>query len=69
MLRQLLEKNSLTKNKLINLKKKLLVKTHRRLRLKIWRRNRPGIRNVQFRFPSGAQKRWLCSLRQIQRIF
>ena len=68
MLRQPLEKNSLTKNKLINLKK-LLLKTRRRLRLKIWRRNRPGMRNVHFRSPSVAQKRWLCSLRQIQWIF
>ena len=64
MLRQLLEKNSLTKNRLIE----LLLKTHRRLRLKIWRRNRAGMRNVHYRFPSVAQKRWLCSLRQIQRI-
>ena len=62
------EKNSLTKNKLIN-KKKLLLKTHRRLSLKIWRRNCPGMRNVHFRFPSVDQKRGVCSLRQIQRIF
>ena len=27
------------------------------------------MRNVHFRFPSVAQKRWVCSLRQIQRIF
>ena len=65
MLRQLLEKNSLTKNKLVNLKK-LSLKTRRRLRLEIWRRNRPG---MHFRFPYVAQKRWLCSLWQIQRIF
>ena len=55
----------MTKNKLIE----LLPKTHRRLRLKIWRRICPGMRNVHFRFPSVAQKRWVCSLRQIQRIF
>ena len=42
---------------------------HRRLSLKIWRRNCPGMRNVHFRFPSVDQKRGVCSLRQIQRIF
>ena len=68
MLRQLWGKKSLTKNKLIN-KKKLSLKTHRRLSLKIWRRNCPGMRNVHFRFPSVDQKRGVCSLRQIQRIF
>ena len=27
------------------------------------------MRNVHFRFPSVAQKRWVCFLKEIQRIF